>query len=118
MVYLLVATILVGLWATEDDHSVLDVQIAILVFIIGSLFALVQVVALRHVLAGLLGDLLLVRLAIVGHVGHQETIVSARLVHDLIKLVTAVVALRGLTTIMLLGVGHELTSALAVLLHR
>ena len=44
--------------------------------------------------------------------------VSARLVHDLIKLVIAIVVLRGLATIMLLDVGHELTSALAVLLRR
>ena len=83
--YILVATILVGLRATEDDHDVLYIGVAILVVIVSFLLSLVQVVALRRVLATLSGDMLLIRVAILGQMIHQEAVNLAWLIHDLVK---------------------------------
>ena len=58
MGYILAVMILIGLWAAKDDDDVLNIRVVALVVIVSSLFALVRVVALRHVLADLLGDLL------------------------------------------------------------
>ena len=49
---------------------------------------------------------------------HWEAVVLAWLVHYFIKLATTSMALFGLAAITLLGVGHELAFALAVLLCR
>ena len=113
--YLFAMVVLIGLWASEDDHDTLDVGVAILVILIGTIFPLLQVVALRPVLAGL-NDLTFVSLTVPGQVIHREAVVLTRLVCDLVEFSTASTTLLGLVAILFFGISHELTSPLMILL--
>ena len=68
MGYLLTMVVLVGLWSSEDDHDTLDFGVSVFVVIVDSAFALVRVATLRLVLASLVGDFMLVGLAVPGQV--------------------------------------------------
>jgi hypothetical protein len=76
--YLLVETILIGFWATKDDHDLLDIGVVIIrILIVVSLLGFVQGVALRCLLTTLLGDMLPIRVAVLSQMVHQEAMVLA-----------------------------------------
>jgi hypothetical protein len=74
----LVETILIGFWATKDDHDLLDIGVVIIrILIVVSLLGFVQGVALRCLLTTLLGDMLPIRVAVLSQMVHQEAMVLA-----------------------------------------
>ena len=107
--------ILVGLRAPEDDHDALDVGVAIFVILLGTVFPLLRAATLRLVLASI-NDLTFVSVAVLGQMIHREAMVLAHLVHDLIEFCMAPMALLGFVAFLFLGVSHELTSMLMILL--
>ena len=108
--------VLIGLWASKDDHDTLDVGVAVLVIFVGTVFPLLRVAALHLVLAGL-NDLTFVSLIVPSQVIHREPMVLTHLVHDIVKFSTTSTTLIGLVVILFFGVGHELTSPLTILVH-
>ena len=76
--------VLVGLWASKDDHDTLNVRVAVLVIFVGMIFPLLRVATLRCVLASI-NDLMFVSVAVPSQVVHREAMVLAHLVHDLVE---------------------------------
>jgi hypothetical protein len=74
----LVATILIGFWATKDDHDLLDIGVVIIrILIVVSLLGFVQGVALRCLLTTLLSDMLPIRVVVLSQMVHREAMVLA-----------------------------------------
>ena len=113
--YLLAMAVLIGQWAPEEDHDALDVGVAAFIILNGIVLPFLWVAALRLALASF-NDLTFVSMAVPGQVIHRETMVLTCLVHDLVELCTASMALFEFVAFLFLGVGHELASKLMILL--
>jgi hypothetical protein len=107
--------VLVGLWTPKDDHDALDVRVVAFVILNSAVLPFLQAATLHLVLASF-NDLTFVSMAVPGQVIHRETMILICLVHDLVEFCTASTALFEFVTFLFLGIGHELTSTLVILL--
>ena len=109
--YLFMTAILVGLWALVDDHDALNVGVAAFIILNGIALPFLRVDTLCLALA-CFNDFMFVSMAVPSQVIHQETVVMTCLVHDLVELCMASMALFEFVAFLLLGIGHELASML------
>jgi hypothetical protein len=106
---------LVGLWGLKDDHDALDVGVVAFIILNSVILPFLWMAALHLALASF-NDLMFVSMAVPSQVIHWETMVLTCLVHDLVEFFLASAALFEFVAFLFLGVGHELTSTLMILL--
>jgi hypothetical protein len=93
MCELLVAMVLIALQVAEDEHHVLDIQVDIMVLIALTSLALVWLVTLCCLLVALLRNLLLVGPIVFVKMINRESMILARPIHGLVKLVMIVLVM-------------------------